>query len=188
MTALADRLIIPLDRALRAVFVAPAASRPMPRGAVDDGGAMSKAERRHAAGLMRVDHVGEVCAQALYVAQAASTRDPALKAVFEDAAREETDHLAWTATRLAELGERPSVLNPLWYAGAYALGWLSRPNARWRSTWPGISSGCPRATATRARWSGPCRTTRRRTPIARWRSERRRCRRRWPPRCAGRRA
>jgi len=71
---------------------------------------------------MRVNHVGEVCAQALYSAQALTTRDPGLKARFEKAAREETDHLAWTQARLDELGQRPSLLNPLWYAGAFGLG------------------------------------------------------------------
>lgn len=77
---------------------------------------------RQAAALMRVNHVGEVCAQALYTAQALGTRDPALRRHFERAADEETDHLAWTAERLQELGDRPSLLNPLWYAGAFAIG------------------------------------------------------------------
>ncbi|RYY83270.1 MAG: 2-polyprenyl-3-methyl-6-methoxy-1,4-benzoquinone monooxygenase, partial [Comamonadaceae bacterium] len=72
--------------------------------------------------LMRVNHVGEVCAQALYTAQAAATRDPQLRRHLEEAAREETDHLAWTLERLDELGDRPSLLNPVWYAGAFALG------------------------------------------------------------------
>ena len=74
---------------------------------------------------MRVNHVGEVCAQALYQAQAMATRDPALRSHFEHAAREETDHLAWTQQRLDELGARPSLLNPLWYAGAFGIGWLA---------------------------------------------------------------
>ena len=74
---------------------------------------------------MRVNHVGEVCAQALYAAQSLTTRDPALKAHFEHAAREETDHLAWTQSRLDELGARPSLLNPLWYAGAFGLGLIA---------------------------------------------------------------
>ena len=82
-------------------------------------------ERRHAAALMRVNHVGEVCAQALYTAQALTTRDPGLRAQFERAAEEETDHLAWTAERLAELNDRPSLLNPLWYAGAFGLGLIA---------------------------------------------------------------
>lgn len=79
-------------------------------------------DARQAAALMRVNHVGEVCAQALYTAQALVTRDPALRRHFERAAGEETDHLAWTAGRLKELGDRPSMLNPLWYAGAFAIG------------------------------------------------------------------
>ena len=74
---------------------------------------------------MRVNHVGEICAQALYTAQAASTRDPGLRSHLEQAAREETDHLAWTRTRLDELGARPSLLNPIWYAGAFGLGLLA---------------------------------------------------------------
>jgi len=86
---------------------------------------MTPRERALSAALMRVDHVGEVCAQALYTAQALSTSDPALRERFEHAAREETDHLAWTQQRLRELHARPSVLNPLWYAGAFGIGWLA---------------------------------------------------------------
>jgi ubiquinone biosynthesis monooxygenase Coq7 len=82
-------------------------------------------EARESAALMRVNHVGEICAQALYTAQAAATRNPALRAHFEAAAREETDHLAWTRERLSELNDRPSILNPLWYAGAFGLGLLA---------------------------------------------------------------
>ena len=83
---------------------------------------MTAAERRLSGALMRVDHVGEVCAQALYQAQALLARDEGLRAHFEEAAREETDHLAWTEQRLRELGARTSVLNPLWYAGAFGIG------------------------------------------------------------------
>ncbi len=83
---------------------------------------MSEQERRHSAGLMRVNHVGEVCAQALYEAQAAFAKDDATKQQFRLAGQEEVDHLAWTAARLKELGSHTSVFNPLWYAGAYALG------------------------------------------------------------------
>lgn len=86
---------------------------------------LTQAQRRHAAGLMRVNHVGEVCAQALYHAQAAGTADPALRDFFIQSAAEEGDHLAWTRQRLDELQAPPSVLNPLWYAGAYALGLLA---------------------------------------------------------------
>jgi 3-demethoxyubiquinol 3-hydroxylase len=122
-----DRVIAALDRGLRALFVTPAPSRPTPQplpGAGADD-ALDDRQRRHAAGLMRVNHVGEVCAQALYAAQAASTRNEALRTTFIDAAREEADHLAWTAERLRELRSRPSLLNPLWYAGSFALGWIA---------------------------------------------------------------
>ncbi|MBZ4152203.1 demethoxyubiquinone hydroxylase family protein, partial [Escherichia fergusonii] len=79
-------------------------------------------DKREAAALMRVNHVGEICAQALYTAAALATRDEQLRAHFEHAAREETDHLAWTKQRIDELGGRTSLLNPLWYAGAFAIG------------------------------------------------------------------
>jgi ubiquinone biosynthesis monooxygenase Coq7 len=82
-------------------------------------------QRRLSGALMRVNHVGEVCAQALYHAQSLTARDPALRQQFEVAAREETDHLAWTQQRLGELGDRPSLLNPLWYAGAFTIGLLA---------------------------------------------------------------
>lgn len=87
--------------------------------------ALSEAERRHAAGLMRVNHVGEVCAQALYQAQARFAKSQELRQQFELAGREEEDHLAWTMERLDDLGAQPSLLNPLWYAGSYALGALA---------------------------------------------------------------
>ena len=83
---------------------------------------MSDAERKHSAGLMRVNHVGEVCAQALYEAQALFARDESTRQQFRQAGKEELDHLAWTAERLRELDSRPSLLNPLWYAGAFAMG------------------------------------------------------------------
>ena len=86
---------------------------------------LGKAEQQQSAALMRVNHVGEVCAQALYTAQALTTPSPALKAQFAHAAAEETDHLAWTAQRLRELHARPSLLNPLWYAGAFGIGLLA---------------------------------------------------------------
>lgn len=119
-----DRGLIALDNALRTVWGEHVASRPCPRPA-QEGPALSEDEKRHAAGLMRVNHVGEVCAQALYASQAGGTDDPALQAHFREAAREETDHLAWTEQRLRELGGRTSLLNPLWYAGAYGIGWLA---------------------------------------------------------------
>src|SRR5690606_23138552 len=93
-------------------------------GIADDGPA-DPADRRLSAALMRVDHVGEVCAQALYEGQAATTRDPELARQFREAAAEEGDHLAWTRQRLDELGARPSLLNPFWFAGAFALGALA---------------------------------------------------------------
>lgn len=116
-----DRLLGAADSALRTLFATPHAARPCPVVAADDT-KLHEREARQAAALMRVNHVGEVCAQALYTAQALATRDPALRRHFQRAADEETDHLAWTAERLQELGDRPSLLNPLWYAGAFAIG------------------------------------------------------------------
>jgi len=121
MTYSIDSVLATADSALRTMFAHPAANRPPPHAAVAPG-ALSDAQRREAGALMRVNHVGEVCAQALYTAQAAVTRDADLKAQLLDAAREETDHLAWTRGRIEELGTRPSLLNPLWYAGAFGLG------------------------------------------------------------------
>lgn len=117
----ADRLLAVADHALRALTSTPQAARPKPV-ATGPGERLDDDERRRAGALMRVNHVGEVCAQALYSAQALATADPALRRQFEQAAGEETDHLAWTAERLAELGARPSLLNPLWYAGAFGIG------------------------------------------------------------------
>lgn len=102
-----------------------ASSRPVPRASPESVQELDPAQRRQSGALMRVNHVGEVCAQALYSAQALATRSPALREQFEQAAREETDHLAWTRQRLEELGSRPSLLNPLWYAGAFGLGLLA---------------------------------------------------------------
>jgi ubiquinone biosynthesis monooxygenase Coq7 len=121
MTRSLDSVLSAADAALRTLFAKPQAMRPTPSPDAPVG-ALTDAERREAGALMRVNHVGEVCAQALYTAQAAVTRDPALRAHFMDAAREETDHLAWTQQRLDELGARRSVLNPLWYTGAFGLG------------------------------------------------------------------
>jgi len=119
-----DHVISALDTALRTLFAAPYASQacPPPKSAQ---GALSEAEKKLSASLMRVNHVGEVCAQALYTAQALATPNPALRAHYLQACHEETDHLAWTAQRLHELGARPSLLNPLWYGGAFALGLLA---------------------------------------------------------------
>jgi len=122
-----DRLLVSADHALRTLFGQAHASRPSPAGALpsDAAGALSAEERREAGALMRVNHVGEVCAQALYRAQALTARSAALRQQMERAAREEVDHLAWTEQRLAELGDRVSLLNPLWYAGAFGIGLLA---------------------------------------------------------------
>jgi len=116
-----DRLLVDAQNALDTVFGRPPAQRASPAAEEADV-VLDESERRHAAGLMRINHVGEVCAQALYVGQAAVARDPATRADLLRAAAEETDHLAWCAQRLDELGSRPSLLNPLWYAGSYAIG------------------------------------------------------------------
>jgi ubiquinone biosynthesis monooxygenase Coq7 len=116
-----DRFIAGADKALRVIAGVASASRPSPALHAPDA-VMDQAEQRHSAGLMRVNHVGEVCAQALYNSQSLFAKSDALRAQFARAGREEEDHLAWTAQRLAQLGSRPSLLNGLWYAGAYALG------------------------------------------------------------------
>jgi ubiquinone biosynthesis monooxygenase Coq7 len=122
--SLLDHLTAAADRALRTVAASPAALRPAPAAPTSQDD-LTAQERREAAALMRVNHVGEVCAQALYDAQALATRDPALRVVFERAASEESDHLAWTRSRIEELGGRTSLLNPLWYGGAFAIGLLA---------------------------------------------------------------
>ena len=116
-----DSLISSLDNALRTVAAPAQATRPNP-GAAQPDVELSAADRALAGALMRVNHVGEVCAQALYQAQALTARTDALRQQMQQAAREETDHLAWTEQRLQELGARPSLLNPLWYAGSFAIG------------------------------------------------------------------
>jgi ubiquinone biosynthesis monooxygenase Coq7 len=121
-----DRMLSAADDARRTLAGASVASRPCPQpGVPAEAAPLDDAQKRLSAALMRVNHVGEVCAQALYHAQAMATRDPALRRQFERAARDETDHLAWTQQRLRELGARTSVLNPLWYAGAFGIGWLA---------------------------------------------------------------
>jgi ubiquinone biosynthesis monooxygenase Coq7 len=117
-----DQWLAAADRALRTLAASPAALRPSPAAGHGTNDGMSADEARAAAALMRVNHVGEVCAQALYDAQALAARNPELRATFEQAAREETDHLAWTEQRIRELGGRTSLLNPLWYGGAFAIG------------------------------------------------------------------
>ena len=120
MTDAVDRGLIAADAALKTLSGSARAHRGPPTvTAADD---LSDPERRLSGALMRVNHVGEVCAQALYQAQALTARTPALREQMAAAARDETDHLAWTERRLKELGDRPSLLNPLWYAGAFALG------------------------------------------------------------------
>jgi 3-demethoxyubiquinol 3-hydroxylase len=119
-----DRLLDAAQNALGTVAGAVHAERPNP-GAAEPEVVLDEDERRHAAGLMRINHVGEVCAQALYVGQAAVARDAATRAHLLAAAQEETDHLAWCAQRLAELDDRPSLLNPLWYAGGWTIGALA---------------------------------------------------------------
>jgi len=119
-----DRLLADAQNALETIDGGARAERPNP-GAGEPDVVLDEAERRHAAGLMRINHVGEVCAQALYIGQAAVARDPATRAQLHAAAQEETDHLAWCADRLQELDSRPSLLNPLWYAGSYAIGLLA---------------------------------------------------------------
>ena len=119
-----DTLIITFDRALRTVFTRHNASRANPANDIADT-ALNDAEKREASALMRVNHVGEVCAQALYTAQALATNNESLRRHLQAACKEETDHLAWTEERLKQLGGRTSLLNPLWYAGAFGIGFLS---------------------------------------------------------------
>lgn len=116
-----DRFLIAADSALRTLFATPKAAQPSPAAAMPPTD-LSAQEQRLSGALMRVNHVGEVCAQALYMAQACVTRDEALRRELMEAAREETDHLAWTRERLNALGSRPSLLNPLWFTGAFCIG------------------------------------------------------------------
>ncbi len=116
-----DPLIIGFDKALRTVLGTVRSTRAVPGAGLDEG-ALSAQEKSHAGALMRVNHVGEVCAQALYQGQALSCRDPAIRAALAKAANEETEHLAWTDRRLNELSSRKSLLNPFWYLGAWSLG------------------------------------------------------------------
>ena len=116
-----DDLILGFDRALRTLASVATSGRRNPAADVPESD-LTPDEKQHAAGLMRVNHTGEVCAQALYQAQALTARDSAIRARLTGAAREEEEHLAWTQERLAELGARPSLINPLWYAGSFAIG------------------------------------------------------------------
>ncbi len=116
-----DQLLAQADQALRSSLARPSSSRPSPAADLPIP-ILGPEERRHVAGLMRINHVGEVCAQALYYGQACWARDEATRQHLLDAADEEAEHLAWCAERLDELGSRASLLNPLWYAGAWSLG------------------------------------------------------------------
>jgi 3-demethoxyubiquinol 3-hydroxylase len=120
-----DDLLGSVDNGLRTLWGQVHATRPMPQPDAGAAPELNAEQRRLSAALMRVNHVGEVCAQALYQAQALTARTPALRSEMQHAAREETDHLAWTSQRLEQLGGRPSYLNPLWYAGAFGLGLLA---------------------------------------------------------------
>jgi ubiquinone biosynthesis monooxygenase Coq7 len=122
-----DAFLTAADSALRTVFASHHAARPTPQWAaeVPPSPALTETEKREASALMRVNHVGEVCAQALYTAQALATKDQALRQHLTVACDEETDHLAWCEQRLHELGGRTSLLNPLWYAGAFAIGYAA---------------------------------------------------------------
>jgi ubiquinone biosynthesis monooxygenase Coq7 len=120
-----DDAIAALDRALRSVFAPARAARPVPGTPPAGAGQLGAAQQRESAALMRVNHSGELAAQALYHGQALIARSAATRALLVEAARAESDHLAWCETRLAELGARPSLLNPLWYAGSFAIGALA---------------------------------------------------------------
>ena len=120
-----DRLIIEFDTALRSIAGGANAGRPTPESHSATKHTLDAAERKHAAGLMRVNHVGEVCAQALYQSQKLVARDPQIREMLEHSAQEEMDHLAWCETRLKELDSHTSYLNPFWYAGSFAIGLLA---------------------------------------------------------------
>lgn len=116
-----DRLIVEFDKGLRTLFSQAHSARPYPDAELHDA-PLDETEKKHAAALMRVNHTGEICAQALYQGQALTARDPQVQRRLELAAQEETEHLAWTAKRVHELGGHLSVLNPLWYSGSLAMG------------------------------------------------------------------
>ena len=116
-----DDLICGIDKALRTLFVAASTLRSVP-GSGEAEADLSLAEKASAGALMRVNHVGEICAQALYQGQVLTCRDQEIRAALEKAAVEETEHLAWTERRILELGARKSILNPLWYLGALSIG------------------------------------------------------------------
>lgn len=119
-----DRLIVEFDKGLRTLFSQAHSARPYPDANLADA-PLDEAEKKHAAALMRVNHSGEICAQALYQGQALTARDPVVQQKLQQAAQEETEHLAWTARRVHELGGHLSVLNPFWYSGSLAIGALA---------------------------------------------------------------
>jgi ubiquinone biosynthesis monooxygenase Coq7 len=119
---LVDRFILEFDTALRSVVGGANARRPTPGSEVGGGTTLNADERKHAAGLMRVNHVGEVCAQALYQSQKLVARNSQIQEMLDHSGQEEMDHLAWCETRLKELGSHTSYLNPFWYAGSFAIG------------------------------------------------------------------
>lgn len=116
-----DRLIVEFDKGLRTLFSKAQSARPFPDEGLPEAD-MTADEKKHAAGLMRINHSGEICAQALYQGQAMTARDPEVQVQLQQAAQEETEHLAWTSRRVHELGGHLSLLNPLWYSGSLALG------------------------------------------------------------------
>ena len=116
-----DQVILQFDKALRTVFAPAQTLRPVPGGELPES-VLTEAEKKHAAALMRVNHVGEVCAQALYQGQALTSRNETVIRALGQAAHEESEHLAWTEQRISELGGRKSLLNPIWYGGALAIG------------------------------------------------------------------
>ena len=120
--ALIDRFIIEFDTALRSVVGGAHAHRPTPGSDIQSTALLDVKEREHAAGLMRINHVGEVCAQALYQSQKLVARNPEIRQMLDHSGQEEMDHLAWCETRLQELGSHTSYLNPIWYAGSFAIG------------------------------------------------------------------
>jgi len=131
MNVSAEQFIVEFDRALRTVFSSARSQRPVPGGDLPEA-ELSEQEKVHVNGLMRVNHVGEICAQALYQGQALTSRDPLVRDALRSAADEETEHLAWTELRLTELGGRRSLLNPVWYIGALSMGVLAgRLGEKW---------------------------------------------------------
>ena len=122
---LTDQLIIELDKALKTLSGVVAVRRPVPEPEVQSANELTEQEKKHAASLMRVNHVGEICAQALYQAQRVTSSSAKTKEQLAKAAIEEEDHLHWCAQRIEELGSRPSLLNPLWYSGSFAIGLIA---------------------------------------------------------------